>query len=294
MKLRHPSTGAVYSTRDDGSVEVEDRGGRRGVFQHDGTWVRGELHEADPHLLGFLAGPSITRRGPTGSVSAEQAGPQGVPVPDFNATSSNQIGTGSERDMDLGLNGRKALVTAATRGIGLAIAQTLADQGCDVAICARGAAGLETAQKDLEARGVKVFTQVVDVADGDALKEFVAAAAAALGGLDIFVSNASAGGGPGEGAWQPTFDIDVMGAVRGISAATPFLAESNAGSVVLISSTAALEYLGIPQAYNSMKAALPLYRRDRYCKAPVGVRQNRALLDNLLIIITNTVAINLA
>ena len=177
--------------------------------------------------------------------------------------------------MDLGLNGRKAVVTAATRGIGLAIAQTLADQGCNVAICARGAEGLETTQKDLEARGIKVFTQVVDVADGDALKQFIAAAAEALGGLDIFVSNASAGGGPGEGAWQPAFDVDVMGAVRGIGAATPFLAQSDAGSVVLISSTAALEYLGIPQAYNSMKAALISHASDMsQALAPQGIRVN--------------------
>ena len=64
MKLRHPRTGGIYTARDDGSVEVEDRNGRRGVFQPDGTWLKGELREADPHLLGFVAGPSITRRGP--------------------------------------------------------------------------------------------------------------------------------------------------------------------------------------------------------------------------------------
>ena len=275
MKLRHPRTHAIYTTRDDGTVEVEDRDGCRGVFQHDGTWVKGELRDADPQLLGFIAGPSITRRGPTGPASSTPDDPRGVSVPDFNSNSRNSTGTGSERDMDLGLNGRKALVTAATRGIGLAIAQTFADQGCDVAICARGAEGLETAQKDLEARGAKVFTQVVDVADGDALKGFVAAAAEALGGLDVFVSNASAGGGPGEAGWQPAFDVDVMGAVRGIGAATPFLAKSEAGSVVLISSTAALEYLGIPQAYNSMKAALISHASDMsQALAPQGIRVN--------------------
>lgn len=177
--------------------------------------------------------------------------------------------------MDLGLDGCKALVTAATRGIGLAIAQTLADQGCDLAICARGEEGLETARKDLEARGAKVFTKAFDVADGDALEGFVTEAADALGGLDIFVSNASAGGGPGLAGWQPSFDVDVMGAVRGIGAATPFLAQSEAGSVVVISSTAALEYLGIPQAYNAMKAALIAHASDMsQALAPQGIRVN--------------------
>lgn len=177
--------------------------------------------------------------------------------------------------MDLGLEGRKALVTAASRGIGLAIAQTFAEQGCDVAICARGQEGLETAKKDLEARGAKVFTKVVDVADGDALEAFVGEAAETLGGLDVFVSNASAGGGPGLQGWQPAFEIDVMGAVRGIGAATPHLAQSDAGSIVVISSTAAIEYLGIPQAYNAMKAALITVASDMsQALAPQGIRVN--------------------
>lgn len=177
--------------------------------------------------------------------------------------------------MELGLDGRKAVVTAASRGIGLAIAQTLADQGCDLAICARGEEGLESSRKDLESRGAKVFTKAFDVSDGKALEAFIAEAAESLGGIDVFVSNASAGGGPGLAGWQPAFDIDVMGAVRGISAATPFLARSDAGSVVLISSTAAIEYLGIPQGYSAMKAALITHANDMsQALAPKGIRVN--------------------
>jgi NAD(P)-dependent dehydrogenase (short-subunit alcohol dehydrogenase family) len=177
--------------------------------------------------------------------------------------------------MDLGLEGRKALITAASRGIGLAIAQTFADEGADVAICARGEGGLESAQKDLEGRGAKVFAKAVDVADGEAFKQFVGEAAEALGGLDIYVSNASGGAGPGEKAWQASFDVDVMGAVRGVEAAMPSLAQSEAGSVIFISSTAALEYLGIPQAYNAMKAALIAHAGDlSQALAGQGVRVN--------------------
>ena len=131
--------------------------------------------------------------------------------------------------MDLGLSGKKALVTAATRGIGLAIARALADEGVDVAICARAAGGLESARKDLEARGVRVFTKAVDVCRRRrAPKAFVAEAGQALGGLDVFVSNASGGAGMGENAWQANFDIDVMSAARGVEAALPFLAQSEA------------------------------------------------------------------
>ncbi len=177
--------------------------------------------------------------------------------------------------MDLGLNGRKAIVTAASRGIGLCIAQTLADQGVDVAICARAEGRLEEAKKDLEGRGVAVFTKSVDVSDGDALKAFVVEAAGALGGLDILVSNASGGGGMGESAWQANFEIDVMSAARSVEAGLPFLSKSECGSVVFISSTAALEYLGVPQPYNAMKAAMIAHASDlSQALAPQGIRVN--------------------
>jgi len=177
--------------------------------------------------------------------------------------------------MDLGLQGRKAIVTAATRGIGLSIAQLLADEGVDVAICARSEGGLESARKDLEGRGVKVFTRALDVGDGDALKAFVTDAGHALGGLDILVSNASGGAGMGENAWQANFDIDLLGAARSVEAAVPLLAGSDAASIVFISSTAALEYLGVPQPYNAIKAALIAHASDlSQALARQGVRVN--------------------
>ena len=274
MKLRHPLNGALYSLRDDGKVLVE-LDGRSGVFAGDGSHVSGELGEADPHLLTWMAGPQLgsggNRRGvPAGGARSAQRTVR--PPPNLGARTSD-----SERtpDMDLGLEGRKALVTAASRGIGLAIAQTLADQGADVAICARGDAGLETAQKDLEARGATVFAKSVDVSDSDALKAFVTEAAEALGGLDVLVANASAGSGMGDDAWQANLDIDVLGSTRCIEAAMPSLAASDAGSIVFISSTAALEFLGVPQPYNAMKAALIAHAGDlSQALAPKGIRVN--------------------
>ena len=177
--------------------------------------------------------------------------------------------------MDIGLRGKKAVVTAATRGIGLAIARGLADEGADVAICARGAAGVEAAKKDLEARGVRAVAKVVDVAEGDAVRGFVAEAAEALGGLDVLVCNASGGPGMGEKAWQANFDVDLMHSARAVEAAMPALARSGAASVVFIASTAALEYLGAPQPYNALKAALIAHASDlAQALAPTGVRVN--------------------
>jgi NAD(P)-dependent dehydrogenase (short-subunit alcohol dehydrogenase family) len=272
MKLRHPTTGAIYTAQDDGLVRVE-HDGRTGLFTPAGEWRSGELRDADLHFLGWVGGPGLAPR--TGlAAAAAPAPPAPRPPPDLSRGAAAH-GTRRSKGMDLGLSGKKALVTAATRGIGLAIARALADEGADVAICARAAGGLESARKDLEARGVKVFAKAVDVADGAALKAFVAEAGQSLGGLDVFVSNASGGAGMGENAWQANFDIDVMGAARGVEAALPFLAQSEAGAVVFISSTAALEYLGVPQPYNAMKAALIAHAHDlSQALAPRGIRVN--------------------
>jgi NAD(P)-dependent dehydrogenase (short-subunit alcohol dehydrogenase family) len=158
--------------------------------------------------------------------------------------------------MDLGLRGRKAIVTGSSRGIGRAIAERLAAEGVDLAICARTAAGVEAAAKDLGAKGVRVVGRALDVGDAGALKAFVAEAIAQLGGLDILVANPSAGAGAGEAAWRANFEIDLMGAVRAVEAAVPALAQSDAASVVFISSTAAVETFMGPSPYNAIKAAL--------------------------------------
>jgi 3-oxoacyl-[acyl-carrier protein] reductase len=270
MKLRHPTTGAIYTAQDDGLVRVEHEG-RSGLFAPSGEWRAGELRDADLHLLGWVGGPGNAPRG--GSLAA--ASPPGPRPPPDLSRGARAADTRRSHAMDLGLSGKKALVTAATRGIGLSIARALADAGADLAICARAAGGVESAKKDLEARGVQVFAKAVDVSDGAALRAFVAEAGQALGGLDVFVSNASGGAGMGESAWQATFDIDVLSAARGVEAALPFLAKSEAGAVVFISSTAALEYLGVPQPYNAMKAALIAHAHDlSQALAPRGIRVN--------------------
>ncbi|MEE3326146.1 MAG: SDR family oxidoreductase [Myxococcota bacterium] len=158
--------------------------------------------------------------------------------------------------MDLGLKGMKALVTGATRGLGRAIAETLAEEGVDLAICARTADALPEAEQSLSSRGINVFSRAVDVGDGEALQGFIADGAEALGGLDILVSNPSGGNGSNEAAWRANFEVDVLGSVRSVEAALPALSASSSPSVLFIGTTAAVETFIGPTSYNAMKAAL--------------------------------------
>lgn len=167
--------------------------------------------------------------------------------------------------MDLHLKGKKAIVTGATRGIGRAIAETLVAEGADVAICARNADQVKDAVAALKDKGGKVVGGVVDISDGAALKKWIGEAGAALGGIDILVSNASALAiGADQKAWDSGFQIDIMGAVNSFDAAAPYLekaAEKHGDAAfVIISSVSAAEADGA-SAYGAVKAALIHYAK---------------------------------
>lgn len=179
--------------------------------------------------------------------------------------------------MDLKLKGRSALVTGGTRGIGRAIAMGFADEGANVAICARSNDEVAETVVALEAKGVKAFGRVLDVGDGKALAGFINDAAAALGGLDAVVANASAlVRGSSEDAFRDAFAIDLMHTRNAAEAALPHLVKSGHGSFVAISSISGSEDYGYGSvAYGTLKAALFFYVKSlaRHVAAQ-GVRAN--------------------
>lgn len=162
--------------------------------------------------------------------------------------------------MDLQLRGKSALITGSSKGIGRQIAETLAAEGCNVGICARDRAEVDAAVTALEKHGVKVHGDVVDVADADSLKQWMADSAKAFGGIDIFVPNVSAGGADAEeSGWRAGFEVDMLSTWRGVQTVLPYLEESDAAAIVVISSTAALEAFAGAVPYSAMKAALLNY-----------------------------------
>ncbi|MFI7195129.1 SDR family NAD(P)-dependent oxidoreductase [Nocardia nova] len=179
--------------------------------------------------------------------------------------------------MNLGLNGRRALITGASRGIGRVIADALAGEGCALALCARSKESLETSRAELAAKGVTVFADTVDVTDPAAVRRFVTDSAEALGGLDIVVSNASPGSLKGDASWVENARGDLQAFAVLAEAAKPSLAASGQGAIVAISSTSALdiEMPSGPTSFGAIKAAV-LHHASALARAyaPDGIRVN--------------------
>jgi 3-oxoacyl-[acyl-carrier protein] reductase len=145
--------------------------------------------------------------------------------------------------MDLKLTGRRALVLAASRGLGYATALGLAKEGVSLVICSRDEGRIqEAATKIREATGARVEAVAADVATAEEAARLVAHAVATLGGLDIVVHNA---GGPPAGdflsmtdvQWQKAFDQNMMSLVRLVNAAVPELKKAGGGRIITIASS---------------------------------------------------------
>ena len=163
--------------------------------------------------------------------------------------------------MDLGLKGKRALITGASRGLGYATALALAKEGCQVCINSRDVHHVQMAAEKIAAEtGAYVNGLAGDVGDKGVVENLVAAAAQAMGGLDLLVTNA---GGPPPGAfeshdevaWQKAVDLSLMSHVRLIRAALPHLRKSEAASVLTITSYSVKQPIPNLVLSNSIRAA---------------------------------------
>lgn len=177
--------------------------------------------------------------------------------------------------MTFDFSNRRAVICGGSRGIGRAIALGLAAAGADVSICARGAEALEATRTEVAAFGHKAHAGVADLGDEAAIKGYIAEAAAALGGIDILVNNASAFGSSDDVAgWMSSMAVDMMAIVHATHAALPFLKESR-GTVINTSSVSALRSAARQPPYGAIKAAVIHYTNTQAAMyARDGIRVN--------------------
>ncbi|HSK16809.1 MAG TPA: SDR family oxidoreductase [Gaiellaceae bacterium] len=141
--------------------------------------------------------------------------------------------------MELGLAGRRALVTGGSKGLGLAIARELAAEGASVAICSRSEEEIAAAGDELRAAGATVHAQRADVTDPADVRDFVARSAETLGGVDVLVNNAGRAH-PGTFAtlsdedWQADLDVKLLSLVRCSREVIPHMREAGGGRIVNI------------------------------------------------------------
>ncbi len=179
--------------------------------------------------------------------------------------------------MDLALKGKTALITGGSVGIGLAVAEGLAQEGVDLVLCARDSGRLQTEaariQKD---SGVKVMGVPADVVKPDDLNRLVSRIREEVGGVDILVNNAGTGSeetimeAPDE-RWQYYWDLHVMAAVRLSRALVPLMKERGGGVIIHNASICAKQPLWYEPIYNTTKAALVMFSK---CLANEVIKEN--------------------
>ena len=162
--------------------------------------------------------------------------------------------------MQITFEGKRAIVCGGSRGIGRSIAMALAEGGAAVSICARGADGLARAAAELGRYGRKVHTAPCNLADAAAIQRYVGEAAAALGGIDLLVNNASGFGmKDDEEGWSAGIDVDLMATVRASHAAIPHIEKAGGGAIVNISSISGFAASTRSAPYAAVKAAVNNY-----------------------------------
>ncbi|MCL2428656.1 MAG: SDR family oxidoreductase [Alphaproteobacteria bacterium] len=166
--------------------------------------------------------------------------------------------------MNIDVGGRRVVVAGGSRGIGRSIALTFAEAGAHVSVCARGTAALEAVRKEMARFGNTTHVAPCDLGDGASVARYIQEAAAALGGIDVLVNNATGyGRGDDDASWAASIDVDVMATVRASQAALPYIEKAEGGSIINISSGSGLNPSVRTPAYGAAKAAVIHYTRTQ-------------------------------
>jgi 3-oxoacyl-[acyl-carrier protein] reductase len=191
--------------------------------------------------------------------------------------------------MNLHLTDKIALVTGSSRGLGLACAEALVQEGCHVTLCARGEAGLRQAAEQIRAVGGsgRVATVAADLATINGVQEVIDRTVRAFGGLDVLVNNVGLGRGAGlvdtpDSLWQEAIDQTLFPAIRASRLAVPHMRRRGGGAIVIVASIYGRESGG-RMTYNAVKAAeISLAKSMARELAPYNIRVNSVAPGSIL------------
>jgi 3-oxoacyl-[acyl-carrier protein] reductase len=189
--------------------------------------------------------------------------------------------------VDLLLNGKAAIITGSSRGLGLASAKALAAEGCRVCLCARGTEGLERAAAEVRALSPHVLAVPADLSTPEGAEKVVDAAVRAFGAIDVLVNNVGTAKGTdvvntADAEWQEAFDQTLYPAIRMSRLVVPHMRRQGGGSIVMIASIWGRESGG-RMTYNAVKAAeISLAKSLAQQLAPLNIRVNSVAPGSIL------------
>jgi 3-oxoacyl-[acyl-carrier protein] reductase len=189
--------------------------------------------------------------------------------------------------MDLGLKGKRALVTAASKGLGRAVAEGLAVEGCVICISSRDPKAIAATAAEISAGGQPVQARAADISDAAACAGLFDWAVAEMGGLDILINNT---GGPPTGGvlelpdteWQQAFESILMSALRLARSAIPVMRRGGGGSIVNLASLSAKQPIDGLALSNAFRPALIGMSKTLAREAAPEVRVNSIATEHIL------------
>jgi 3-oxoacyl-[acyl-carrier protein] reductase len=189
--------------------------------------------------------------------------------------------------VELGLKGKRALVTAASKGLGRAVAEALLAEGCRVCICSRDEARIDAAAREMADSGAEVHAMAADIANADGSTRLFDWTVRTLGGLDILVNNT---GGPPTGGvleldeaqWRHAFDSILMSALRLSRGAIPVMRQGSGGSIVNLASLTVKQPIDGLALSNAFRPALVGMAKTLSREAAPEVRVNTVATERIL------------